>query len=162
MKEAIRHLLKIQTIEPATILSKELYHSASHRPPEKRRSAFWAERTLVHKAARTRDIHQLQELIRNGACVNLVTYDSITPLHEASLRGQTRCVEILLAAGAQVDARNIDGSTPFCDACASEPPCGSLSFVVSDSVTLSAEKPWKRFPHLHIPTKFVEFLSYSQ
>ncbi|XP_013924163.1 PREDICTED: ankyrin repeat and SOCS box protein 13 [Thamnophis sirtalis] len=42
-----------------------------------------------------------------------------------SLRGQTRCVEILLAAGAQVDARNIDGSTPLCDACAS----GSIECV---------------------------------
>ncbi|XP_039201696.1 ankyrin repeat and SOCS box protein 13 isoform X1 [Crotalus tigris] len=87
--------------------------------------AFWAERTPVHEAARSGEIHQLQELIRNGACVNLVTYDSITPLHEASLRGQTRCVEILLAAGAQVDARNIDGSTPLCDACAS----GSIDCV---------------------------------
>ncbi|KAJ6666287.1 hypothetical protein lerEdw1_000559 [Lerista edwardsae] len=80
---------------------------------------FWAARTPVHEAARTGEILQLQELIQNGACVNLVTYDSITPLHEASLRGQTQCVKILLAAGAQVDARNIDGSTPLCDACAS-------------------------------------------
>ncbi|XP_070803281.1 ankyrin repeat and SOCS box protein 13 isoform X1 [Pituophis catenifer annectens] len=87
--------------------------------------AFWAERTPVHEAARGGEIHQLQELIKNGACVNLVTYDSITPLHEASLRGQTRCVEILLDAGAQVDARNIDGSTPLCDACAS----GSIECV---------------------------------
>ncbi|XP_025025694.1 ankyrin repeat and SOCS box protein 13 [Python bivittatus] len=88
-------------------------------------AGFWAERTPVHEAARSGEIHQLQELIRNGACVNLVTYDSITPLHEASLGGQTRCVEILLAAGAQVDARNIDGSTPLCDACAS----GSIDCV---------------------------------
>uniref|UniRef100_H9G763 SOCS box domain-containing protein n=1 Tax=Anolis carolinensis TaxID=28377 RepID=H9G763_ANOCA len=71
---------------------------------------FWADRTPVHE---------------NGACVNLVTFDSITPLHEASLRGQTQCVEMLLAAGAQVDARNIDGSTPLCDACAS----GSIDCV---------------------------------
>uniref|UniRef100_K7G0I6 Uncharacterized protein n=1 Tax=Pelodiscus sinensis TaxID=13735 RepID=K7G0I6_PELSI len=67
---------------------------------------FWADRTPVHEIA-------------NGACVNLLTYDAITPLHEASLRGQTQCVELLLSAGAQVDARNIDGSTPLCDACAS-------------------------------------------
>ncbi|XP_063164609.1 ankyrin repeat and SOCS box protein 13 isoform X1 [Candoia aspera] len=86
---------------------------------------FWADRTPIHEAARSGEIHQLQELIKNGTCVNLVTYDSITPLHEASLRGQTQCVEILLAAGAQVDARNIDGSTPLCDACAS----GSIDCV---------------------------------
>nr|XP_014427597.2 ankyrin repeat and SOCS box protein 13 [Pelodiscus sinensis] len=70
------------------------------------RASFWADRTPVHEIA-------------NGACVNLLTYDAITPLHEASLRGQTQCVELLLSAGAQVDARNIDGSTPLCDACAS-------------------------------------------
>ncbi|XP_061438641.1 ankyrin repeat and SOCS box protein 13 isoform X2 [Rhineura floridana] len=85
----------------------------------------WADRTPVHEAARSGEILQLQELIENGACVNLVTYDSITPLHEASLGGQTQCVKILLAAGAQVDARNIDGSTPLCDACAS----GSIDCV---------------------------------
>ncbi|XP_039372413.1 ankyrin repeat and SOCS box protein 13 isoform X2 [Mauremys reevesii] len=86
---------------------------------------FWADRTPVHEAARRGEILQLQQLIANGACVNLVTYDSITPLHEASLRGQTQCVKLLLAAGAQVDARNIDGSTPLCDACAS----GSIECV---------------------------------
>ncbi|KAK9400259.1 60 kDa lysophospholipase-like [Crotalus adamanteus] len=93
-----------------------------------RRSAFWAERTPVHEAAQSGEIHQLQELIRNSASVNLVTYDSITPLQEASLHAQTRCVEILLATGAQ------------------ELPCGSLSFVVSASVKLSAEQRWKRSP----------------
>ncbi|XP_074181140.1 ankyrin repeat and SOCS box protein 13 isoform X2 [Rhinolophus sinicus] len=51
--------------------------------------------------------------------------DSITPLHAASLQGQAQCVQLLLAAGAQVDARNIDGSTPLCDACAS----GSIECV---------------------------------
>ncbi|XP_062822905.1 ankyrin repeat and SOCS box protein 13 isoform X1 [Anolis carolinensis] len=86
---------------------------------------FWADRTPVHEAARGGETVQLRELIENGACVNLVTFDSITPLHEASLRGQTQCVEMLLAAGAQVDARNIDGSTPLCDACAS----GSIDCV---------------------------------
>ncbi|XP_015285170.1 PREDICTED: ankyrin repeat and SOCS box protein 13 isoform X2 [Gekko japonicus] len=86
---------------------------------------FWADRTPVHEAARGGEILELQQLIENGACVNLVTYDSITPLHEASLRGQTQCVKLLLAAGAQVDARNIDGSTPLCDACAS----GSIECV---------------------------------
>ncbi|XP_074214103.1 ankyrin repeat and SOCS box protein 13 isoform X1 [Camelus bactrianus] len=108
---------------------------------------FWVERTPVHEAAQRGETQQLQQLIENGACVNQVTVDSITPLHMASLRGQAQCVQLLLAAGAQmqsihqdeqesslhlplrprhwflpscqVDARNIDGSTPLCDACAS-------------------------------------------
>lgn len=73
----------------------------------------------MHEAARRGELQQLQQLIASGACVNAVTYDSITPLHEASLQGQTQCVKLLLEAGAQVDARNVDGSTPLCDACAS-------------------------------------------
>ncbi|NWH92854.1 ASB13 protein, partial [Aegithalos caudatus] len=86
---------------------------------------FWAERTPVHEAARRGELQELRELIAGGACVNAVTFDSITPLHEASLRGQAQCVQLLLEAGAQVDARNIDGSTPLCDACSS----GSLECV---------------------------------
>uniref|UniRef100_A0A8C0Z838 Uncharacterized protein n=1 Tax=Cyanistes caeruleus TaxID=156563 RepID=A0A8C0Z838_CYACU len=56
----------------------------------------------ISKAARRGEIRQLQQLIESGACVNALTYDSITPLHEASLRGQAQCVKMLLDAGAQV------------------------------------------------------------
>lgn len=56
----------------------------------------------MHEAARRGEVVRLQQLIESGACVNSVTYDSITPLHEASLRGQTQCVKLLLDAGAQV------------------------------------------------------------
>lgn len=104
---------------------------------------FWAERTEVHKAAYQGQVSELQSLIQSGASVNIVAVDSITPLHEASARGQTQCVRLLLDAGAQVpvkgpdstrvfwvltlalkwvfvlqvDARNVDGSTPLCEAC---------------------------------------------
>uniref|UniRef100_A0A3B4XGX7 Uncharacterized protein n=1 Tax=Seriola lalandi dorsalis TaxID=1841481 RepID=A0A3B4XGX7_SERLL len=37
----------------------------------------------------------------SGASVNVVAVDSITPLHEACLRGQAQCVQLLLEAGAQ-------------------------------------------------------------
>ncbi|XP_061679676.1 ankyrin repeat and SOCS box protein 13 isoform X2 [Syngnathoides biaculeatus] len=51
----------------------------------------------------------------------------MAPLHEACVRGHAGCVALLLAAGAQVDARNIDGSTPLCDACAAgSPECAEL------------------------------------
>lgn len=63
---------------------------------------FWAERTVVHKAAYQGQVSVLQGLIRNGASVNIVAVDSITPLHEAATRGQTQCVRLLLDAGAQV------------------------------------------------------------
>ncbi|XP_010885345.1 ankyrin repeat and SOCS box protein 13-like isoform X3 [Esox lucius] len=77
----------------------------------------WSERTEVHKAASEGHAAQLQQLIQNGASVNIVAVDSITPLHEACERGQTQCVRLLLDAGAHVDARNTDGSTPLCEAC---------------------------------------------
>lgn len=62
----------------------------------------WSERTEVHKAASLGQASQLQDLIQSGASVNVVAVDSITPLHEACLRGQTQCVRLLLDAGAQV------------------------------------------------------------
>ncbi|XP_067359059.1 ankyrin repeat and SOCS box protein 13-like isoform X6 [Channa argus] len=59
---------------------------------------FWTDRSAVHEAAAQGRVTELQQLIEGGAAVNIVAVDSITPLHE-------------------VDARNIDGSTPLCDAC---------------------------------------------
>lgn len=56
----------------------------------------------MHEAAQQGEALRLQQLIESGACVNQVTVDSITPLHAASLQGQAQCVQLLLAAGAQV------------------------------------------------------------
>ncbi|XP_067359057.1 ankyrin repeat and SOCS box protein 13-like isoform X4 [Channa argus] len=67
---------------------------------------FWTDRSAVHEAAAQGRVTELQQLIEGGAAVNIVAVDSITPLHE-------------------VDARNIDGSTPLCDACSA----GSLECV---------------------------------
>ncbi|KAA0714315.1 Ankyrin repeat and SOCS box protein 13 [Triplophysa tibetana] len=86
---------------------------------------FWTDRSAVHEAAAQGRAVQLQKLIENGASVNIVAVDSITPLHEACIQGHTQCVKLLLDAGAHVDARNIDASTPLCDACAA----GSLECV---------------------------------
>ncbi|KAL2094072.1 hypothetical protein ACEWY4_011384 [Coilia grayii] len=86
---------------------------------------FWTDRSAVHHAAAHGDATQLQKLLREGALVNMVAMDSITPLHEACIQGHSQCVRLLLDAGAHVDARNIDGSTPLCDACAA----GSLECV---------------------------------
>lgn len=63
---------------------------------------FWTDRSAVHEAAAQGRVLQLQQLIRDGAAVNIVAVDSITPLHEACIRGQAQCVRLLLDAGAQV------------------------------------------------------------
>lgn len=66
----------------------------------------------MHEAAQRGETRQLQQLIESGACVNQVTVDSITPLHAASLQGQVQCVQLLLAAGAQVSHPIAQTPTP--------------------------------------------------
>lgn len=56
----------------------------------------------MHEAAAGGRALQLQQLIEAGAAVNIVAVDSITPLHEACIQGQTQCARLLLDAGAQV------------------------------------------------------------
>ncbi|XP_026217089.1 ankyrin repeat and SOCS box protein 13-like isoform X1 [Anabas testudineus] len=80
---------------------------------------FWADRTALHEAASHGRALQLTQLIENGASVNIVTVDNITPLHEACIQARPNCARLLLEAGAQVDVRTIHGSTPLCNACAS-------------------------------------------
>uniref|UniRef100_G3Q6R2 Ankyrin repeat and SOCS box containing 13a, tandem duplicate 2 n=1 Tax=Gasterosteus aculeatus aculeatus TaxID=481459 RepID=G3Q6R2_GASAC len=82
---------------------------------------FWGD--VGEYETKTFTVGQL--LIRSGASVNIVAVDSITPLHEACLRGQAQCVRLLLDAGAQVSRALIHGSTPLCEACSA----GSLECV---------------------------------
>lgn len=146
---------------PQNITPKWICIVLSYIPPA-HGLGFWTDRSAVHEAAAQGRVLQLQQLIEGGAAVNIVAVDSITPLHEACIRGQAQCVRLLLDAGAQVrdhkfysnyllrsesekcppprfclhlteshlsdlqvEARNIDGSTPLCDACAA----GSLECV---------------------------------
>ncbi|XP_004575310.2 ankyrin repeat and SOCS box protein 13a.1 isoform X2 [Maylandia zebra] len=76
------------------------------------------DRTALHEAASHGRTLQLKQLIENGASVNMVTVDNITPLHEACIQAHPNCARLLLEAGAQVDVRTIHGSTPLCNACA--------------------------------------------
>ncbi|XP_039906293.1 ankyrin repeat and SOCS box protein 13a.1 isoform X4 [Simochromis diagramma] len=88
------------------------------RPKRLRYFCFWADRTALHEAASHGRTLQLKQLIENGASVNMVTVDNITPLHEACIQAHPNCARLLLEAGAQVDVRTIHGSTPLCNACA--------------------------------------------
>ncbi|XP_026002032.1 ankyrin repeat and SOCS box protein 13a.1 isoform X4 [Maylandia zebra] len=88
------------------------------RPKRRRYFCFWADRTALHEAASHGRTLQLKQLIENGASVNMVTVDNITPLHEACIQAHPNCARLLLEAGAQVDVRTIHGSTPLCNACA--------------------------------------------
>ena len=82
----------IQTRRPCWLIPRSLAHGLG----------FWTDRSAVHEAAAQGRSLDLQRLIQGGAPVNIVAVDSITPLHEACIQGQTQCVRLLLIAGAQV------------------------------------------------------------
>ena len=51
-------------------------------------------------------------LISKGALVNMLNNAQCTPLHTAAQNGQQVLAEILLRAGANVNAQDADGQTP--------------------------------------------------
>ena len=72
-------------------------------------------KTPLHEAAANGYPELLSLLIQNGVNVNVTKYNLKTALHFAAFgrRGRaTECVELLLKAGAAVNARSYDGS-PF-------------------------------------------------
>lgn len=85
-----------QSIKIKASYSYSLLHCEAHG------LGFWTDRSAVHEAAARGRALQLQQLIEAGAAVNIVAVDSITPLHEACIQGQTQCARLLLDAGAQV------------------------------------------------------------
>jgi hypothetical protein len=48
--------------------------------------------------------------------VNAVTVNGCTPLHYAAFNSHIQCCGVLIAAGARLDVRDVDGSTPLMDA----------------------------------------------
>jgi len=55
----------------------------------------------------------MRELLKVGAQVEQADLGHLTPLSIASLRGQSEQVQVLLQAGAPVDARDYKQMTPF-------------------------------------------------
>lgn len=59
----------------------------------------------MHEAASLGQAEKLQLLVDNGASVNTMTVDNMTPLHDACIQDHPQCVRVLLNAGAQVKCR---------------------------------------------------------
>lgn len=59
----------------------------------------------------------MRELLSRGANAQLKVPSLSTPLHAASLCGNTECVRMLLAAGAMVNVRDASNCTPLGLAC---------------------------------------------
>ncbi|XP_077473254.1 ankyrin repeat and SOCS box protein 9-like isoform X2 [Stigmatopora argus] len=64
----------------------------------------------VHDAAFHGQTLTLKKLIEQGACVNLITIDGVSPLHVACFGGHASCAKLLLQHGAHVDSHSFDGS----------------------------------------------------
>ena len=70
--------------------------------------------TPLHRAANVQNVEIVSLLVEAGANVNAVSVVDWTPLHYAALWSRAvDCVEVLLAAGADIDARDDSGRTPF-------------------------------------------------
>ena len=77
---------------------------------------FAAERPAVIDAARNRDHAVLRALIQKKVDVNQTEADGATALHWAAYRDDLESVDLLVAAGANVNAANDLGATPLWNA----------------------------------------------
>lgn len=64
-------------------------------------------------AARTGGVDLARSLISQGADVNAVDAEKLTPLHVAAFGGHTEVIRLLMAAGADTGAREMYGFTPL-------------------------------------------------
>ncbi|WP_092002007.1 ankyrin repeat domain-containing protein [Paraburkholderia lycopersici] len=69
--------------------------------------------TLLHLAARTGAIADIQLLVSAGADINIIGDLGNTPLHQAAMMGQVEAVKLLLKLKARTDLRNEFDQTPM-------------------------------------------------
>jgi ankyrin repeat protein len=69
--------------------------------------------TLLHQSAQDGDLLVLKFLLDNGAEVDPINKDGMTPLHLACRNGRKSIAELLLQRGAQLNVRDSHGATPL-------------------------------------------------
>lgn len=69
--------------------------------------------TLLHVAAKRNRVGLCYWLLRLGADVNRADIRDMTPLHHAAFHGATEAARLLIARGADLDARDWRGRSPL-------------------------------------------------
>ena len=62
--------------------------------------------TRLYRAARSGNIKEVKRLLNNGANPDVPDAHGLTPLHQAAYWGETEIVDLLIKAGANVNAEN--------------------------------------------------------
>jgi ankyrin repeat protein len=73
----------------------------------------WDRATLLHDAVQQNHLNEAAYLIAQGAEINAVTNDGLTPLHMAAQNGNTVMARLLLQHGANLNAVDGKGWTPL-------------------------------------------------
>lgn len=73
----------------------------------------WDDATLLHDAVGQNHQEMAAYLLDEGADVNAVTAEGITPLHMAAQNGNIGIIKLLLDRGAKIDAIDSKGWTPL-------------------------------------------------
>jgi ankyrin repeat protein len=64
-------------------------------------------------AVRYGELDEVQQIVKDGANVNVIETDGWTPLHEASNNGDLETVRFLVNSGADVDCKDMYENTPL-------------------------------------------------
>ena len=72
-----------------------------------------AQRTALHYAAAEGPVEEVRRLLDAGLGVNDADDAAFTPLHYAAQALRADNAEVLVAAGADLEARNVYGNTPL-------------------------------------------------
>ncbi|CAH8867501.1 unnamed protein product [Trichobilharzia szidati] len=100
----------------------------------------------VHLVAYKGNLAMLHYLIQNGVNVHQPTCTlQRCPVHYAALRQQVSCLQMLLNAGAQIDARDTFGNTPLHYA-AEDGDGGLLSLLLNNGASVDAQDITNKTP----------------
>ena len=114
----------------------------------------------LENAVKQNDFKKLEELLNQGIDPNtaLTKFRGDTALHIAACRGNFKCIEILLAHGANAETLNADGISPLYNAIYLNRHRAALELLYKVDDVKSIEDMW-RWQDYNLHTFFLEKLS---